>query len=340
MTESSHDLVDFMQAMSREMAAEYHRIRKRSSEDPGTAGDQGEENWASLLRDWLPPVYQIVTKGRILGFDGPPSPQVDVLVLGATYPQHLIDKKLYLAGGVLAAFECKTTLRAGHLEAAMKTAVAIQRLVPARTGTPYRELFSPVMYGLLAHSSEWQAPFEQIGKRVLGALSESDRAVVHHPRQLLDCVCIADVGLWSVRKTPWLGPKTFNKGDPDAAAHYGRGPVAFFGLDGCATTDYVSAVLSDERGSVDPRFTPIGAMLSFLLRRLAREDANVRSIASYFRRVQMEGGGPGIGRRWSAGIYSDDIRRDVMEGTNLIGVGEQAREADLEGWNEWAFSFL
>ena len=107
----THDLVNFMQALTREMDAEYQRIQKRASEDPGTAGDQGEENWAEVLRLWLPPTYQVVTKGRIISQqDTPPSPQVDVLVLKPTYPKGLLNKKLYLAAGVEAAFECKITL--------------------------------------------------------------------------------------------------------------------------------------------------------------------------------------------------------------------------------------
>ena len=32
-----------------EMASEYQRIRARATEDPGTAGDEGEENWARAL---------------------------------------------------------------------------------------------------------------------------------------------------------------------------------------------------------------------------------------------------------------------------------------------------
>jgi len=35
---------------NKEIEEEYNRIRKRAYEDPGTAGDQGEENWAELLR--------------------------------------------------------------------------------------------------------------------------------------------------------------------------------------------------------------------------------------------------------------------------------------------------
>lgn len=51
---------------TQEMESEYYRIQKRTREDPGTAGDQGEENWAELLRHWLPQGYHVRTKGRIL----------------------------------------------------------------------------------------------------------------------------------------------------------------------------------------------------------------------------------------------------------------------------------
>ena len=49
--QKTHDLYDFMRQISAEMSAEYNRIQMRATEDPGTAGDQGEENWAELLRD-------------------------------------------------------------------------------------------------------------------------------------------------------------------------------------------------------------------------------------------------------------------------------------------------
>ena len=112
--EKTHDLHDFMRQLQDRMAANYKQIQKRASEDPGTAGDQGEKNWANLLRGWLPRTYEVVTKGRILGQDGRASPQVDVLVLKSIYPKQLIEEgeKMYLAAGVAAAFECKTTLTA------------------------------------------------------------------------------------------------------------------------------------------------------------------------------------------------------------------------------------
>lgn len=93
-----------MSQISDDIAAEYKRIRARAAEDPGTAGDQGEENWATLLRGWLPSQYQVVTKGRLISHNGTTSPQVDVIVLKPSYPPKLLDKKLYLAAGVAAAF--------------------------------------------------------------------------------------------------------------------------------------------------------------------------------------------------------------------------------------------
>ena len=52
--ETTHELYEFMLRLSDKMAANYKLIQRRATEDPGTAGDQGEENWAELLRGWLP----------------------------------------------------------------------------------------------------------------------------------------------------------------------------------------------------------------------------------------------------------------------------------------------
>ncbi len=74
MLAKNHELFAFMRDATLQMASEYDQIQNRATEDPGTAGDQGEENWASLLRRWLPPSYQVVTKGRILSDQGTAGP--------------------------------------------------------------------------------------------------------------------------------------------------------------------------------------------------------------------------------------------------------------------------
>jgi len=140
-----------MRQISAEMSAEYDRIQMRATEDPGTAGDQGEENWAELLRGWIPRAYVVVTKGRIISQEGVTSPQIDVLVLKGAYPKKLLNKKLYLAAGVAAAFECKTTLKASHIEETIENCVRVKSLYPTRTGTPYKELHAPLVYGASAY---------------------------------------------------------------------------------------------------------------------------------------------------------------------------------------------
>jgi hypothetical protein len=65
-----HDIHSFVNQWQKEIQAEYQRIQKHASSDPGTAGDQGEENWKSLLVQWLPSYFHIVTKGRILTASG------------------------------------------------------------------------------------------------------------------------------------------------------------------------------------------------------------------------------------------------------------------------------
>jgi hypothetical protein len=77
----NHDLHSYMHQLSAKMDAEYARIRKSARADPGTAGDEGEENWAQLLRDWLPSNYHVVTQGQLMDDQGRLSGQVDIIVL-------------------------------------------------------------------------------------------------------------------------------------------------------------------------------------------------------------------------------------------------------------------
>ena len=175
---STHNIHDFVKSSQRKIEEEYARIQKRAAEDPGTAGDQGEANWAEFLQTWLPSHFQIVTKGRILTESGYASPQVDVIVLLPSYPPVLTDKKLYLAGGVAAAFECKTTLKSEHISAAVKTGAALRQNLRKREGSPHRELNSTIIYGLLAHSHSRKAQQSTPLRNIDRTLWEADREFV------------------------------------------------------------------------------------------------------------------------------------------------------------------
>jgi hypothetical protein len=315
-----HDLHDFMSSVTKEMADDYNRIQKRVKEDPGTAGDQGEENWAALLRDWLPPIYQVVTKGRILSHAGITSPQLDVLVLKPTYPKKLLEKKIYLAGGVAAAFECKIKLEKQHIDATTDNAAKIRKNFQSRIGSPYKELNSSIIYGLLAHSHEWKRPKSKPIETITKNLLKADLEKIQHPREMLDLVCVADLACWTSIKTAWIGPSMV----PNWS-----GLEQFYGSQGSATTAYVCH--SKEVDNQKPSFRPIGTMISYLLQKLAWEDDSLRDLARYFVDVGISGLGQGQMRLWQADIYSEQIRNSVVSGLLLSGVENF--------WNEWLITF-
>ena len=314
---SPHELHDFVAASQRRMHEAYNRIQKRATEDPGTAGDQAEENWAELLREWLPPYFKVVTKGRILAPSGFASSQVDVLVLMPSYPVGLLSQKLYMAAGVAAAFECKTTLKADHIRSAMQTSAEIQRAMPKRDGSPYKEVNSPLVFGLLAHSHSWKGhnskPLENVGK----TLFESDLEFVKHPREAMDVVCVADLGTWSLTKMNYVSPQRFPT--PELASMYG----------GRASSGYICHGPNMERQ--EAYFSPLGTLFSSLYHKLAWMFADMRNLDMYFRQVNMMGSGEGVTRYWDLSIYSEKIREKIVaEGCRNPG----------EQFDEWSLVYF
>lgn len=318
MPDKKNDLFDFMKTATRNMADEYDRIQKRATEDPGTAGDQGEENWAELFRKWLPPTYHVVTKGRLLNHQGVAGPQIDVIILIPEYPEHLRNTKLYLAGGVVAAFECKVTLKVEHIRTAVESACSISRLLPQRTGTPYKELVSPIIYGLLAHSHVWTGDLSKPIDNVTRALTETTDAFVQHPREMLDFLCISNLGTWAASKMFIRPPGVDGSGAP------------VFGPDYTACTSH-TAFLADEKKD----FTPIGTLISLLFERLAWENHSIRNLADYFRASGLWGSGYGTMKFWDPKILSADLRsqatpeRVIIKDAGMNGKCQSAKVAYL-----------
>ena len=294
-----HDIHSFLQAAQRDLDNEYKRILKRATEDPGTAGDQGEENWATLLRNWLPSYFHIVTKGRILTDSGYASPQVDILILHPSYPRILLDKKLYLAGGVAAAFECKTTLKALHVKSAVETAAEIRRNLPKQVGSPYKELNSSIIYGLLAHSHSWKGQNSKPIEVIEETLWKADRENVEHPIQCLDFITVSDLATWQSAKTTFMHATS-----PDLQKIYGK--------DGKAASIYMcSAIGTDTQKDY---FSPLGVLLAGLFSKLAWTFKDMQGLDYYFRHVNMFGSGKGDGRLWPITIYSEGIRQRISNG--------------------------
>lgn len=309
-----HDLHTFMAQVTDELSSEYARIYSNAASDPGTAGDEGEENWANLFRDWLPPYYHVSTKGRIIAVDGTLSPQVDVLVLKPTYPRKLLTKKMWMAGGVAAAFECKTTLTAEHVADATNRAKAIKALYKPRTGTPWRELQSPIVYGLLAHSHCWKGqkstPVENIDRALKTAMAE-----LAHPSEEIDLICVADLATW---KRSYL-TRYEASWKPDAQNIL---EAIFGGRCGPQTSMICAAIDREGQGT---EFRPVGNLVANLTELLAWSDPAVRDIADYYRLAKLLGSGHGSTRPWPLTVYSEGVRAEIVGGRFTNGVP----------WDEW-----
>ena len=316
---SIHDIHDFIASSQRTIEEEYARIQKHAKEDPGTAGDQGEENWAAVLRLWLPSYFHIVTKGRILTESGYTSPQVDVLVLMPSYPTILLDKKLYLSGGVAAAFECKTTLKAEHVKSAVETCALIRKNLPKRHGSPYRELESTILYGLLAHSHSWKGDKSTPLENIESSLWAADDQFVSHPLECLNVICVSDLATWTVSKLTYMSP---------LSTTYSQDIANIYGPNGCALTSYICQELGGERQS--DYFSPVGTLLSYLFSSLAWTFPDMRSLEQYFRSVNLRGSGKGKMRRWDISIYSEGIRQRVHKGILSSGLP----------FDEWSIGFF
>ena len=277
-----HELIDFFRNANEDIDREYKRIRKRTLEDPGTAGDQGEENWAHVLKMWLPPYFQVVTKGRILGDNGETSPQIDVLVLSPEYPKQLIDCKLYLAGGVVAAFECKLTLRKSHIKDLMETSKIITDLALKECGTARKDLKRKIFYGLLAHSHVWKDEKSQPKINIRSAIKEYDSEVIKHPIETPDFICVSDLGTWSSIKL--IVPPQEN-----IESYKNLTVISSYGED-------------DETLNF---YTPVGAMVFTLLEYLSWDYPGLRNLVTYMKKLDLEGVKNGNKRIWNADVLSE-----------------------------------
>ena len=185
-----HDFFQLMASVRQTIANDYKIVKKRSKEDPGTAGDHVEEQWADLLRNWLPATFPVITKGRILFEDGSASPQVDILVLKPSYPIALRKQKHIFSGGVIAAFECKLTLRENDIANAFRACSKIKRKSVRVLGTPFDELCRLPIFGVLAHSHDVRT--KKGASRLYERIERWQTEFADHLSELIDVLCVAE----------------------------------------------------------------------------------------------------------------------------------------------------
>lgn len=336
----THDLWEFWSEANYRIVKQYEKMRRRAASHPNTAGDQGEIDWKKLLEQWIPKSYRIVTQGRLLFDDGASSKELDLIVLKPSYPEAMLDHKYYLVSGVVAAFECKRTLEAKHIEAAIDHAVFIQSKLPARTGTPRDELYGPMILGLLAHSHSWKAgkskPLDNIAKLMRKATENK----VSHPRELIDLVCVGDLATWLVQKVPEFWRQVWFGYNCSSAS-----PVllekVLSTLSTCAKdrqnmTENLKGLSLDESSFIShlllhgpdlKRMPPVGFALCGLLEMMAWHDKSLRwvgSLSSMYRLYFNHGGAQWGG--WDLSIYSQEVAE---------GLKHADRRGDWNAWGAW-----
>ena len=330
---STNDLFNYMRDATHMMQSEYDRIQKRAAEDPGTAGDNGEENWADLLKLWLPSKYHIVTKGRIMNTDGECGPQVDVLVLSPSYPEALLNRKEYLAGGIIAAFECKLTLKSAHVRKAAESSAIIRRLLkpsPTKINTPYNELNALPRYGLLAHSHDWKGEGSRPIDNIERQLFESEKEITIHPNELIDLICVSDLASWHTNKLIMAGRQSLKHMDSRYASlgEYWNKLKEDGGLVESVHVAFTESLQqSDDSKKL---FTPIGSFITRLLEMISWEDYNLRPIAEYFILTNLLGSGKGQCRIWDLNVFTEGVKREILNERHLFSLGR---------WNEWGRHF-
>lgn len=310
-----HELHAFFRSFSNRLAEDYKASRARVHEDPGTSGDQGEESWARLLREWLPEGYSVVTKGRILGASGDASPQIDIIILKPSYPKFLKGEKYYLLDGVAAAFECKLTLKPGHLDKIMDTAKKIASLSPKQTGSPRKEIMSPLVYGLLAHSHSWKSNPKTVVSDLTDKIHEL-ASKASEPRELPELVCVADLAGWRLGHnaiTRYIFG-SFNTASAEVRSQYVKSlKAAHNGLSMSEQQEpdfhqlwvnkpHSEYIVQYYPQHVDPdlpdntwkKFTPVGAFIGALYDKLAYRDSSLLNITHYFESVHIPGSNGGL----------------------------------------------
>lgn len=169
------------------------------------AGHDGEGTWRRILSEWLPG-FPVKSRRYIVG-PGGRSQEIDLVLLRPDYPTPLIEESTVLASGVVAAFECKLTLKRPHIAQAIALKAQLTKVAGDATSIE-GALRGPIPLALLSHSADsfFQKP------DFSGHLTdeyEFQSASIDRPSDELDALLVADRAFFSTMRMT-LSPKTFD----------------------------------------------------------------------------------------------------------------------------------
>ncbi len=118
MTQAHHD---WLESVARTVAEDFERLRATaaaSSANVQQVGHGGDSPWVILLKQCVPPGYEIGRRKYIFAEEGGEEFETDLVVFHPAYPSALRDQERVLAAGVAAAFSVKLTADAAGLQEA------------------------------------------------------------------------------------------------------------------------------------------------------------------------------------------------------------------------------
>lgn len=305
-----HRLREWMAAADREIQENYaeNHAKAREPRRIQQTGHAAERAWGQLLERWLPPQYEVGYRRYILpeiDVDKYEVRETDIVILRPGYPRPLRNKEEVLAAGVLAAFSVKLTLDGAGLAEGIAEASNVRRHTAPRLGTPRQELTPPLRYGVLGHSHRFG---QNAASNLFNRCAVEDVNHARHPRESLDLICVADLGIWAKLTATWMPvwDEEQRRAGNLLADHYSVQTVLM----------NQATLLTKPAGDWPPKseLSPLTVFISSLYSFLAQED----DVAEPFYRgligSGLSGAGSGTGREWPpTEVYSEAVLTRIRE---------------------------
>lgn len=189
------DLHEVFAQRQNELSARYDRVR--TIQHPTGAGDEGEQAWEGVLRDFLPNRYSLGRGRFVVDSKGSVSEQQDIVVYDGQFsPTFLkLENISYIpVESVYAVIEVKPALSKATVKAAVQKASSVRSLtvIPGEFGTigggTGRHDPKGILAGLVCHTSDWRPPF--------GSTFHETVESMDSPAQL-DFGCVVEAGAFS-----------------------------------------------------------------------------------------------------------------------------------------------
>ncbi|BBZ48965.1 hypothetical protein H7H82_19300 [Mycobacterium heidelbergense] len=288
----THEHHQWLADVNRSIVESYERDQEMARQPGSTqrTGHRVESRWDDVLRDWLPPQYEIGKQKYLLleTDDGPTlTKETDLVVFHPHYPEKLRVKESVLASGVAVAFSSRRTIGREDIREAYEDAITLRRGMKIREGTQQAYLVPPVFYGLLGESHDWKAPGSTPKGNIKAMTEEFDRDLVNAPREGLDFICVADLGIWG-RVTTVLTERFLSQ-------NLNVTPLMALAT---GTSGKESLVLSGMRHDYkQENLSPLTNFIGLLWGKLAINDLSLKPLADGFRITETTGTTGSFGMR-------------------------------------------